>query len=384
MVRVSITKTENDFYAALIRALGDVGESPVTRGDHVLIKPNLVEPASPDSGQITSPRVIEAIARYCLDYGASRVTIGEGPGYYQPQSYLKECFTRTGVSDVAERLGIEWVLFDEHRYRTFKGVSDYTPDEFRVTEFAFTCDKFINVPVLKTHYLTTVTLAMKNLKGCLKREDKPLFHYRDLSRAVVELCRIVRPTINVIDCTPKTIVRQLGSGYRAEGSKPGGGLLIVGSDIVSTDAVGCALMGIDPAEVRTVTFGDAAGLGESDLTRIDIIGEELKRLKFKVRLPQEQLRQSFPLLEIIGADKACSGCLIPLLSSLSLLDERAIRLDKPLSICLGKEPKVPKDKVCLIIGDCARVEGAEDINYVGGCPPDKEEILSSLMRHIGG
>ena len=79
-------------------------------------------------------------------------------------------------------------------------------------------------------------------------------------------------------------------------------------------------MGIDPTEVHTVTLGAAAGLGESALTRIDITGEELKRLKFKVKLPPEQLQQSFPLIEIIGAERACSGCLPPsreaLLSSL--------------------------------------------------------------------
>jgi len=272
------------------------------------------------------------------------------------------------------------VLFDEHRYRTFRGTSGYTPEEFRVTEFAFTCDRFINVPVLKTHYLTTVTLAMKNLKGCLKREDKPLFHYHDLSRAVVELCRIVKPTLNVIDCTPATIVRQLGSGYRAEGSQTDGGLLIVSPDIVATDAVGSALMGIDPATVRTVTLGNAAGLGEGDLTRIDIKGEELKRLKFKIKLPAEQLKQSFPLLEITGAEKACSGCLIPVLSSLLILQERGARLGKPLTICLGREPDVPKDRSYLLIGDCARVRGKS--NYVRGCPPDRKEIFSRLARHI--
>ncbi len=75
------------------------------------------------------------------------------------------------------------------------------PKEFRVTEFVFNCDKLINLPALKTHYLTTVTLAMKNLKGCLKWEDKPLFHRPDLSRAVVELNKIIRPTVNIIDAT---------------------------------------------------------------------------------------------------------------------------------------------------------------------------------------
>jgi uncharacterized protein (DUF362 family) len=379
MARVSIVKTENDFYAAFNRAIDDIGGSLITPGDRVLIKPNLVEPAAPDSGQITNPKVIEAAARYCLDSGAARVVIGEGPGYYQPQSYLRECFTHTSVSLVAERLGIEWILFDEHNYRTFKGVPGCTPEEFRVTEFAFTFDKFINLPVLKTHYLTTVTLAMKNLKGCLKREDKPFFHYQDLSRAIVELCQIVKPTVNVIDCTAKTIVRQLGTGYTSEQEQAGSGLLIASSDIVAVDAVGCALMGIDPMKVRTVSLGTAAGLGESDLTRIDIVGEELKRLKFKIKLPQEQLQQSFPLLQIIGAEKACSGCLIPLLSDLLQLQEQGAKLEKPLAICLGKHPEVPEDKAWLLVGDCAQVEGKDERNWVGGCPPSKEALLSSLV-----
>lgn len=379
MSKVSISKAGNDFYAAFARAINDIGERLISPGDSVLIKPNLVEPAAPDSGQITNPRVIEAVARYCLDHGAKRVVIGEGPSYYQPQSQLRECFTLTGVSRVAERLGAEWVLFDEHRYRTFKGFSEHTPDKFRVTEFVFDCDKLIDLPVLKTHYLTTVTLAMKNLKGCLKREDKPLFHSRDLSRAVVELCKIIKTAVNVIDCTPGNVVRQLGTGCSKEERRTGG-LLIASSDIVAADSVGCALMGINPDDVRTVALGAAAGLGESELTRIDIIGEELKRLKFKVKLPKEILQQSFPLLKIVGADRACSGCLIPLVSSLSNLAERDAKLEKPLGVCLGKSPQVPAAMDYLLVGDCAHVPGVSGRNWVAGCPPNKEELLGKLLR----
>jgi uncharacterized protein (DUF362 family) len=378
MTKVSIVKTENDFYAALVRALNDIGERPVAPGDRVLIKPNLYEPNAPDSGEVTNPKVVEAVARYCLDAGAARVIIGEGPSYYQSESNLKKCFTHTDTSAVADRLGIEWVLFDEHGYRTFKGTAG-APDEFRVTEFAFNVDKFINIPVLKTHYQTTVTLAMKNLKGCLKREDKPRFHHGNLSRGIVELNTIVKPTINIIDATAKTV----GSvGHAGKKQQIGASLLLVSTDVVAVDAVGCALMGIDPAEVGTVTLGAEAGLGESDLTRIDIIGEELKRLKFKVELPQEQLRQSFPLLEIVGTEKACSGCFIPLLSSLLQLGERSAKLDKPLRICLGEDPEVTEDKDCLLIGDCAQIEGANESNWVEGCPPSREEILSYLKRYI--
>ena len=378
MVKVSIAKAEDDLYAALTEAIDGINERPVAKGDYVLIKPNLVEPRDPGSGAITTPGLIEAVARYCLDHGAAKVVIGEGPSYYQPESRLRECFTETGVKKVAERLGIDWVLFDEHGYRTFRDISDYTPKKFRITDFVFNCDKLINLPVLKTHYLTKVTLAMKNLKGCLKRENKPRFHDRDLSRAVVELCKIVKPTINIIDCTAKEIVRQLGTGYSKE-EKDAGGLLIAGKDIVAVDAVGCALMGIDPTQVPTVSYGGKAGLGENELTRIDIVGEELRRLKFKVKLPQEELRESFPLLEIIGAEKACSGCLIPLLSSLRVLREQGTRLKKPLVICLGKKPQVPEDKISLLVGDCALDEDTDNYRYISGCPPSREALLDHLV-----
>ncbi len=350
MSKVSIVRVENDYYDALLQALDSVGEKPVARGDCVLIKPNLYEPNAPDSGEITNPRVVEAVARYCLDAGAGRVIIGEGPSYYQSESRLRPCFTQTGISEVADRLGIEWVLFDEHKYRTFRGVSKATPDEFRVTEFAFSCDRLLNVPVLKTHYQTTVTLAMKNLKGCLKREDKPRFHSKDLDGAIVELNKIVRPTINIIDATARTI-GSIGSSYR--GQPIGVRLLLTSTDAVAVDAVGTALMGIDPNDVPTVALGAAAGLGENDLTKIDIIGEELKRLNFKVKLPQEQLRQSFPQMEISGRDRACSGCLIPLLSNLLILSERGARLEMPLRICVGTEPDIPEDRNYLLVGDCA-------------------------------
>jgi len=100
-------------------------------------------------------------------------------------------------------------------------------------------------------------------------------------------------------------------------------------------------MGIDPIKVRTVSLGTAAGLGESDLTRLDIVGEELKRLKFKVKLPQQQLQQSFPILQIIGVEKAW-----------------------------------------LLVGNCAQVDGIDKHNWVGGCPPSKEVLFSSLVRHM--
>jgi uncharacterized protein (DUF362 family) len=378
--RVGLFKVEKDSYASFAQGIQALGNHFVSRGDRVLIKPNLVQPRPPGSGEVTNVAVIEAVARYCLDAGASRVVIGEGPTYYQSESRLRDCFTETGVAAMAGRLGIDWVLFDEHRYRTFRGVPGVTPKEFRVTEFAFDCDQFINVPVLKTHFITAITLSMKNLKGCLKREDKPRFHDGDLNRAVVELNRIIRPTLNVIDCTHHRVKESGGAKGIKDGQYSDGGWMIAGKDIVATDAVGSALMGLDPEQIPMIRLAAAAGLGESSLSRIEILGENLKAVQFRVKLPREQLRQSFPTLEILGAEKACSGCLIPVLSSLSTLEERGLRPGRPLTLCLGRDGAIPDSGSCLRIGDCARTGDGGESTGVGGCPPRREEILSRLLH----
>jgi uncharacterized protein (DUF362 family) len=377
MTVVSIVGIEEGLCKTLAATLDRSKERPVVRGDRVLIKPNLVEPADPESGQITTPELVEAVARYCLERGAAEVVVGEGPGYYQPASYLRQCFIATEISAITRRLGIKWVLFDDHAYRTFAPVPGCIPREFRITEFAFSCNKIINLPVLKTHWLTKVTLAMKNLKGCLKREDKPIFHRGDLPRAVVELCKIVRPTLNIIDCTPRAIARRLGEG-RSHFKGMGVGLLIVSPDIVAVDVVGSALMGINSASVATVELGAASGLGEGNLTQIDIIGSELKRLKFKPELAREKLKENFPFLEIIGAGKACSGCLIPLLRALNILREQDFKYQRPVKIYIGDKPGGWQEQEHLFVGDCARINNDNTTARVRGCPPNRDEILSRL------
>jgi uncharacterized protein (DUF362 family) len=96
MARVSLTKAGEDIDAAVTKAIIELGQQVIAPGDHVLIKPNLVRSEDPDSGEITHFTLIEAVARYCLDCGAAKVIIGEGPGYYQPKSRLRDCFTCTG------------------------------------------------------------------------------------------------------------------------------------------------------------------------------------------------------------------------------------------------------------------------------------------------
>ena len=210
---------------------------------------------------------------------------------------------------------------------------------------------------------------MKNLKGFLKREDKPLFHRVSINEAVVELNKIITPSLNLVDFTAPV---QKHSGF-----------VLAGSDIVAVDTVSASLMGLTPDDITTIQLGHNAGLGEMNLARIDIEGEDIKGLKMRYELPSEWLNKKFPLLKIIGYDAACSGCIIPLFSSLAELEKQGHSLKKPLTIVLGGSEHPEHPQRVLHIGDCCPPKVKEG-NLVEGCPPQKEEILKALFEQTQG
>lgn len=360
--KVSVFKTNDSLYETVknsIEAIGGVHLEEQT----VLIKPNLVDPVSYTTGKITNPYLVEAIIKYCYQQGAREVIIGEGPSYYRSANKLVDSFTKTGMQKIAERNGAKWVIFDDFSFKSFRDISPFTPSQFHVTDFAFEYDKLINVPVMKTHIFTKVTLAMKNLKGCLKRKNKPQFH-RHLARAVVELNKIVKPTLNIIDGTTH---------------KNGIPFIVAGEDIVATDSVTSSLMGFNPSQIKTIKFGFEAELGEMRLDRINIVGDDLKDLKMNFKLPQEEVKRAFPQLNLI-VEKACCGCAVPIFSILFSIKEEGKKLQEPLSIVAGKQKNIPQAKNLIIIGDCAKSFGLA--KTLKGCPPDKDEIDRIIREFI--
>lgn len=367
MSKVFLTTIKDSIKDALAYVLQSAGVKEKLKGKSVLIKPNLFEPVSYTTGQTTNPALVKAAVQWCQHHGAQEVTVGEGPSYFTPAVALKECFTKTGIADVVEHCGAQWILFDEHHYRTYHDTSPFLPQMFRISEHAFLYDIIINLPVPKTHYLTTVSIGMKNLKGFLKREDKPLFHRVDINKAVVELNKLITPFINLVDFTTSRHHRF--------------GFILAGRDIVATDSVSTALMGLNPHEVEILTLGSQAGLGEINLAKIEIAGEDIKGLKMHYELPSAWLKKQFPLLTIIGHDTACSGCSIPLFASLTQLAGQGKTFTRPLTIMLGTVTSSDDSKNLLIIGDCSSHKH-ENGHQVRVCPPRKHDILKALSDYL--
>ena len=360
---------EDGLLPALVLLLQPFVPQLLLAGKSVLIKPNLVEPEHYTTGQTTNPKLVEAIIIWCRQQGAAKIAIGEGPSYFQPQSALRECFTQTGISDVAARQKVPWILFDEGPFRKFKNHSPLTPDTFHVSEHAFTWNHIINVPVPKSHYLTTVSIGMKNLKGFLQRCDKPAFHYAGkdgIHGSVTALNLLIRPSLTIVDCTAPVHTNN--------------NFLLAGTDIVAVDAVTTALMGLNPRKIKTIQMGHAAGLGEMHVAKIDIQGDDLKNFKMNFEQPEDYLKRAFPGITL-SAQSACSGCLIPLFSSLHRIEQEGGSIEDECAIFIGKDGFAKTSKRMLFIGQCTKDLAGSNC-LLSGCPPTKEEMYEFLREHL--
>ncbi len=367
---VSVVKSADaDLKQVVASVLEPFTEAVSCAGASVLIKPNLVEPEPYETGQTTNPALVEAIIGWCRDQGAADIAVGEGPSFFQPRSALRDCFTRTGTADAADRCGVPWILFDEDDFETFEGYSEATPNVFHLSRHAFAWDRIINVPVPKTHYLTMISSAMKNLKGFIRREDKPSFHHCGPERihgSVTALNGLIRPALNIIDFTAPT-------HRNAQ-------CVLAGTDIVAVDAVVASLMGYNPDQIQTIALGHREGLGEMDLSRIDILGDEIKNLHMNFEQPENYVKRVFPQI-ILEAEHACSGCLIPLFAALHRLEGSGLTPSGRICILCGQQELSDAPEAVLCIGQCAK-QYRDRFPWLKGCPPTKEELYCFLADRL--
>lgn len=358
MTRVSITSVGNNATAAFALAMERAGcDGLISRGDRVVIKPNW-NGVNPQSS--TSLPVVEAACRWARDQGAGEVIVGEGP-VPLARERVDACFEEMDAEARVAAAEARFVNFDDEEHVIFSGKPDL-PDEIGVSRLALEADVLINAPLLKVHSCCLTTLCVKNLKGCLRRQDKMAFHRVGLLPAIVALNRIVRPQINVIDAVDAM-----------EGDHSHGGIvhldrLIASRDPVAADAVGCAQIGLDPTDVPLLRMASEAGLGVHRLDEIDLVGEPLAPRQFE--LVQDHLARKYPDLTI-DESGACSACRAALMDGLYTAGStRSIS-----SIALGGEAKPSAET--LVLGKCLR-DYWPTHRHVKGCPPSGHAIARGL------
>jgi uncharacterized protein (DUF362 family) len=226
------TPSADDLVKKALTAMGGMSRF-ISRGDVVVVKPNIGWDRMPIHAANTNPDVVGAVIREAFDAGAKKVIVADG-SCNDPN----RCFQRSGIWRKAYSLGAEVVLPAEHRYRTTR-IKGELLDEWPIFTTLVDADKVINVPVAKHHNLAKFTAAMKNWYGVLGGRRNRLHQSIDMS--IADLATFMRPTLVIIDAM-RVLVRNGPQGGNIDDTKVMN-TVVASVDQVAADAFACTLIG---------------------------------------------------------------------------------------------------------------------------------------------
>lgn len=232
----------------------------VSRGDVVVVKPNMGWDRKPELGANTNPEVIRALAEMCFDAGAKKVIVMDN-SVNDP----RRCYKNSGIIDALKGIGVETPLPNPRIAKRVKIGGEWIK-EWEVLPQFLEADKIINVPVAKNHSLAILTLGMKNWLGALGGERNRL-HQR-IHEAVNDFSNFFKPSLTVLDAW-RMMVRNGPTGG-SSGDVILKKVIVAGKDYVAVDSYGAFLFGRSYEELPFLKIAKDRGLGVVELTRLRI------------------------------------------------------------------------------------------------------------------
>jgi len=312
--KVSIIKCDGynreQIYSSIKKSVDLLGgiERFVGKDKKVLLKPNLLKAAGPEEAITTHPEFLRGVIRL-LKQRTKNIFIGDSPGgMIKAQKVYEGC----GIAGIAQEERVELVQFN----------SVVKKNNIPFARLVDEVDVLISLPKFKTHNLTIITSAVKNVFGLVPGLYKVFVHKQapnhiEFAREVAKIHALVKPDLNIVDA----VMAMEGEGPSV-GSPRKLGLIAASADAVAVDAVLCKIIDLDPMRVYTNTEAFRLGLGNADINNIDIIGEfseDIIVTDFKLpyvlpvyKLPNflsKTILRLIPLMIHVDKQK-CSQCLM--------------------------------------------------------------------------
>jgi uncharacterized protein (DUF362 family) len=231
----------------------------VSKGDVVVIKPNISWARRPDLAASTNPEVMEAVIELCYEAEAKKVRIADNTIHN-----AQRCFTLTGAGVVAERTHADLVYPRSSLMKNMK-IHGHRLDVWPVFVPLVEADKVINLPVAKHHGLSTLTLGIKNWIGGVGGRRFAL--HQDIHQSIVDLAQFFKPTLTLIDAI--RVMTKNGPSGGSISDVAVKNTLILSNDQVAADALAAGLFGYSPGELSFISLGKKWGLGTTDFQQLD-------------------------------------------------------------------------------------------------------------------
>ena len=275
--RAYIADTGDDLKATLERGLQYVNWDRYVNGNStVFLKPNFTFPYH-KKGVTTSPELLRCLLEI-LKSKAGKVILGESDGANHSFK-AEEAFEGHDMYRICREAGVELVSLSTLPSETIEGDISGRRVKVRLPKLLLEgIDCFISAPVLKVHAMTTITLSLKNSWGCVPDTMRCLQH-QDLAYKLALIATLLKPRIVVIDGTHA--LDEHGPMY---GEPVKTDMLIVADNTVAADALGAAVMGFSPREVKHIAVAAKAGLGSLSLEDIGVNADwQRYRRQFHIR-----------------------------------------------------------------------------------------------------
>ena len=240
----------------------------VKKGQKVLIKPNIGWDRSPEYGANTSPELIGAIVKECLNAGASDVFV-----FDHTCDSWQNCYKNSQIEEFAKKNGAQVVAANSESYYTKKTIPRAKVlKEALVHKLFIECDVVINVPVLKHHGSASVTASMKNLMGVVW--DRREWHRKDLHQCIADFATLRKPDLIILDAW-RVMVKNGPRGYNPSDAVKFE-YLFISKDPVAIDSAGTSVLAREnsaigqPESIRHIKLAKEYGLGRTDLDKMNI------------------------------------------------------------------------------------------------------------------
>ena len=303
----------------------------ISSGDMVLLKPNIVSPTKPQSGEVTDVRVIKALIKIIDEISPGNIEIVVGEGCAVPMDYEYEYneFYREGQwGKLWDKSGYQDLLTDELlngiNFRlsnlnchmpgsdwregdgwpkdsawadlievSIPGGGEATPHEgkYWIHKDVINADVYITVPVMKIH-TTGITSSLKNQVGIApstkygfykalgvpqNNYSEKIMHYAEkpywwTAKEIVDLSNLAGIDFSVVDATACLESQKEAVGNNLVRMN----MILAGTDPVAVDHVCTRLMGLNPDDVEHITLAERAGLGTNDPDLIMMEGADLE------------------------------------------------------------------------------------------------------------
>ncbi len=240
---------------------------PQNKSAKILIKPNLNSNMNALTGNTTDLRLVAAVLEFLKDSGYLNITIVEGTnsGFYRRGIGV---ISRLKVDRLAKKYGVKILdlNYDKKVEIEFEsGIKTY------ISETCIKNDFFINLPKLKMHYETEMTVCLKSLVGCLVGMENKKKAHSSLIKNIYNLNKYIKPDLYIVDA----IIAMEGTGPTT-GTPINCGLIITGDDPFLIDLACARIAKIPYFEVPVLKLAEERGditqdfhklLDESDIDK---------------------------------------------------------------------------------------------------------------------